>query len=355
MPLKRWKLRNLSWCLAVSLAFLSSACSPLGDTINPKASRNYYYSKRGEGVIYCAQGNWLKLGTHAIEGADVATIEALASDLAVDKDRVYYRWHPQAQVDRKTFSVKAKVWSDRNGVYFPQSGEALGRVDGADPLSFRYLFPDDVNPRMWARDAKKYFLNHKVLGVDAPSFRFLNQGFVADKDHIYHRNPALKPVAKVDAPIEVLNANHLRMGSKVLSGGTWSPLVIELPKIENLRAVSPGVIVVNQSVYSRGKLVPSNQVDAATLKAWPDQRDYAYDKHRVYATFGELKAVEGADLKTFSPMKGYSAYAKDAQHVYYQGRVVSDADLKTFEIVFRGEKPIARDRHGEFVMGLRRD
>jgi hypothetical protein len=207
---------------------------------------------------------------------------------------------------------------------------------------------------MWARDAKKYFLNHKVLGVDAPSFQFLNRGFVADKDHVYHRNPALKPVAKVEGPIEVLNDNHLRMGTKILSAGTWSPVVIELPEVEHLRAVSPGVIVVNQSVYSRGKVVPSNQVDAATLKAWPDQRDYAYDKHRIYATFSELKAVEGADLKTFSPMKDYSAYAKDAQHVYYQGRIVSDADLESFEIVFRDKKPVARDRHGEFVMGSRR-
>src|SRR5690606_37786828 len=138
---------------------------------------------------------------------------------------------------------------------------------------------------------------------------------VADKDHVYHRNPALKPVAKVAGPIEVLNDNHLRMGTKILSAGTWSPVVIELPEGEHLRAVSPGVIVVNQSVYSTGKVVPSNKVDAATLKAWPDQRDYAYDKHRIYATFSEIKAVEGADLKTFSPMKDYSAYAKDAQHV----------------------------------------
>ncbi len=354
MPSQRSKGRNLVWCLGAALALLSSACSPLGDPINPEASPNYYYSKGGDGVIYCAQGNWLKLGTHAVEGADAATIEALASDLAVDKDRVYYRWHPQAQVDRKSLTVKAKVWSDRSRVYFPQSGETLGRVDGADPSSFRYLFPDDVNPRMWARDAKRYFINHKPVDVDAPSFRFLNQGFVADKDQIYHRNPALRPVTRVDGPIEVLNDNHLRMGTKILSGGTWSPAVIELPTIERVREISPAVLVVDQNVYSRGKLVPSDQVDAATLKAWPDQHSYARDRQRVYATFGDLKAVEGADLKTFSPMKDYSAYAKDAQHVYYQGRIVSDADLESFEIVFRDKKPVARDRHGEFVMGLRR-
>lgn len=149
--------------------------------INPPS---YFYGKTGRSVIYCSMGNWLKVGRTPVE-ADLATFEPLGPNVAIDKDRVYYKYHPQPHIDRQTFEVDGLVWRDQETVYYPKSHEPLlASIDGVDPKSFEVLFPDDVNPRKWARDAHRYYLYFEPVDVDAQTFRFLNNAFVADKNLI---------------------------------------------------------------------------------------------------------------------------------------------------------------------------
>ena len=351
--MKRWQ--RLAGVVGACVGLLGVGCSPLGEAIDREVSSGYYEAARGDGVIFSAGGNWQMVGHHVVEGADREGFRPLAETIAVDRERVYYREHAQPAIDRESFEVEGKVWRDAAKVYFARAGETmLAQVEGADPASFRYLFEESVNPRMWARDAQRYYLEHVPIDVDAATFRFLNQGFVADREQVYRNQMHLTPVVDVSGPIEVINAFHLRMGTRVLSGGSWAHRVLEFEAIDALRSISDRVVVINDQVYEQGEQVVGWAGDSATLQAWPQNSTYARDAEHVYALVPTLRRIEGADRGSFEPMEGYGAYAQDAQQVYYRGQVLEGADRETFEIVAGEQGPYARDKHGAFVMGARR-
>lgn len=336
-----------------ALALVSMGCGPLGKPIDAEVSANYFYGRAGQGVIFCRQGNWLKLGHSYVEGADRRTFRPVASHVAVDERQVYFQAIAQPHIDRETFEVVGRVLRDAEHVYFKGHGEdLLATVAGADVESFEYLFPEDVNPLMWARDAHRYYTNHAPIDVDVESFRFLNYGFVADRYEIYQRNAQLRPVSAVSGPIEVINDFHLRMGTRILSGGVWAPKVLDFEAIEELREINKYVMVINGEVYSQGARV-GDGVDAASLAAFPGNQTYARDDENVYFIFTGIERIEGADRATFEPMEGYGSYARDAQRVYYHKKVLEDADRESFEIMFDEEQSYARDKHGRFFMGFR--
>ncbi len=347
----------MSWSKVGSLlfggmTFLLMGCGPLGKPVAPEISPSYFYGKAGQGVVYSSQGNWLKLGHNRVEGADRKTFEPLGPSVAVDKHQVYFRHVPQPHIDRDTFEYVDRVMRDKDHIYIDGHRAApLAPVEGADVETFRYLFPEDRNPSMWARDAHRYYINHKPIDVDVESFRFLNYGFVADRDRIYRRDSTLPVVAAVTGPIEVLNRFHLRMGSQILSGGTWAPRVLDFDEISELREIGEYVMVINGGVYARGELVP--EADAASLERWPDNRTYARDADHVYFIFPRMVKIEGADRESFAPMKKVGSYARDAHRVYYEFQILEDADLETFEVIPDSKKYDARDKHGYFRMGFR--
>lgn len=333
------------------VALLFMGCSPLGKPIDAGVSSNYFHERAGQGVLYCSQGNWRSLGYHHVEGADRQTFRPLGPHVAVDQHRAYFRQIPQPHVDHESLQYQERVIRDKDHVYFEESG-GLVTLEGADVESFRYLFPGDVNPFKWARDGNRYYINHKPIDVDVESFQFLNNGFVADRFKIYQRDSGLRPVAEVTGPIEVLNPYHLQMGNQILSGGTWGSRVLDFEEIEELREVGEYVLVINGTVYALGE--PRPEVDAASLETWPGNHTYARDAENVYYIFARMVLVEEADRESFEPMEGLGSYARDAHRVYYGFQVLKDADLETFEVVWEGDKYVARDKHGWFYMGFRR-
>ena len=334
------------------MALLFMGCGPLGKPVDPAVSPSYFYGKAGRGVVYSSQGNWLKLGHKPVEGADRETFQPLGPSVAVDKHQVYFRHNPQPHIDRETFEYVDRVMRDKDHVYVSRyREELLAAVEGVDVASFRYLFPEDVNPSMWARDANRYYINHEPIAVDVESFEFLNYGFVADRYLIYRRDSNLRVVAAVTGPIEVVNRFHLRMGNQILSGGTWASRVLDFDEIHELREVGEYVMVINGEVYDRGTVVPG--VDAASLELWPDNRTYARDAENVFFIFTKMVKIEGADRESFAPMERVGSYARDANRVYYGFKVLEDADLETFEVIPENKRYDARDQHGYFRMGFR--
>jgi hypothetical protein len=331
-----------------------AGCSPLGEPVDADVSSNYYHAKLGDGVTFCVQGNWAKLGHHKLEGVDTSTFRALASSIGADSEHVYYRQHQQPQIDRASFTVDGPLWRDATHIYYAKAGEErLASVSGADVDSFRYLFPETVNPRMWARDANRYYLDHQPIDVDAESFRFLNKGFAADREQIYRNQQGLTLVADVSGPISVINDYHLRMGTKVISGGSWAHRILTFDTIEEIRSISGQLVVTNGQLYDKGRLIEGWDGDLSSLEAWPQNETYLRDASHVYTLRPNLQRIEEADRASFAPAEDYGAYATDAQRVYYQGRVLSDADRDSFEIAVDSDGPYARDKHGRFFMGRR--
>jgi hypothetical protein len=345
--------RTLLLIVGAVLCFALIGCSPLGRAVDPEVSENYYFGRFGRTVVHCRTGNWLKLG-HAVMDADHATFRPLAPNVGVDRDRVYFREHPQPHISRERFVVDGLVLRDDEHVYVTKSRPPrLVVLEGADPATFRYIFPESVNPRQWARDASRYYLNHEPIDVDVETFRFLNNQFVADGTRIFTREGGLRPVSEVTGPIEVLNAYHLRMGDRILSGGLKGARILDFDAIEELREISPLVLVINGAVYARGEPFPVPGVDPASFEAWPGNQSFARDANAVYFIFHRMVRIEEADRETFAPFEGYGSYARDAHRIFYRDRVLTDADPETFEIARDKGGPYARDRHGRFRMGRR--
>lgn len=335
------------------LAALGAGCSPLGPPVDGDVSGSYYLSRARTAVVYCATGNWFKLG-HTVLEADRRTFRPLAEAVGVDQERVFYRAFAQPHVDRATFEVDGFVLRDAKHVYFPQAmSQTLAVLDGADPATFRYLLPDSESPRQWAQDARRVYLDHEPLDVDAATFRFVNRGFTADDRRIYTRRTPFRAVADIAEPWEVLNPYHIRMGHRILSAGTWPARILEFDKIREIRPISSHVLVVNDTVFARGVPFPVDGVDAATFSGWPDHETFARDANAVYYIYSSEHRIEGADPATFAPIAGSQSYARDAHRIYYEDTVLEDADRETFEIVREGERVYARDRHGRFFMGRR--
>jgi hypothetical protein len=207
---------------------------------------------------------------------------------------------------------------------------------------------------MWARDANRYYLDHEPIDVDADSFEFLNKGFAADREQIYRNQQGLTPVAEVSGPITVLNDYHLKMGNKVISGGSWAHRIVTFETIEEARPISRQLVVINGQLYEKGRLLESWGGDVSSLEAWPENEIYVRDSDHVYRLRPNLQRIEEADRASFAPAEDYGAYATDAQRVYYRGRVLRDADRASFEIAVDSGGPYARDKHGRFFMGRRR-
>lgn len=106
-----------------------------------------------------------------------------------------------------------------------------------------------------------------------------------------------------------------------------------------------------------GGLKPFNTViDTATFRIqnfliWSDKNHvYGYNP---MADGGTVYVNVFADPKTHEVL-GDDGYARDRNHVFYRGRILEDADLRTFHPVKSEELPeLAADKKGYFQAGSR--
>ena len=87
-----------------------------------------------------------------------------------------------------------------------------------------------------------------------------------------------------------------------------------------------------ESVYylsDEGKAEKINEADIDTFKEVDGDSGYIKDKNHIYF---HGKILDGADVKTFTRIS-LSAVYKDNKYVYFYGRILKDADAETFQAV----------------------
>jgi len=104
-------------------------------------------------------------------------LRALTGAVGVDGTQVFYRAVAQPQIDRSTFQVEGLVMRDAQHVYFPPGGQPqLSVLEGADPLTFRYLLSETENPWQWAKDAHRLYYQNTVLeDADRENFEIVQE------------------------------------------------------------------------------------------------------------------------------------------------------------------------------------
>lgn len=60
--------------------------------------------------------------------------------------------------------------------------------------------------------------------------------------------------------------------------------------------------------------------------------EYIKKDNAVYY-FNESKKIEEADVNSFEVLGETESYAKDKNNVYFWGKIIANADVKTFKII----------------------
>lgn len=197
------------------------------------------------------------------------------------------------------------------------------RVDGADAATFRSLPSDDRAKAIYAIDSRNVFIGMdgspmQVKGARPETFQILTAdgSYGADSERVFWFGLEI-PTAD-PATFEQLTPPYARDKEGVYVGA------------ERLQECNPDEFEVikvwgyTPPVHPQsGRLVPVK--DGAWIVAWSKD-----DKHYYWAG----SALEGADYQTVAILNKY--FARDHGHVYFKGRVVTDADPETFSIQGRG-------------------
>lgn len=212
-----------------------------------------------------------------IEGADVNSFQALASDYAKDKNSVYHDYS-KIDADSSTFQVLDSYngWSnwakDKNGAFF--SGLP---VDGADLESLNII--NDY----WAKDKNSVYNNGvKIEQADVATFQtFSDSQYAKDKSFVYSGNGSEK-LNMDSSTFKILSDKYLE----------------DKNGIYYLRSLQDGF-----------KLLSLSRADKDSFQALGN--DFGKDKNHAYF---EDRVIGGADIETFhmtnagKPEDKYNSY-----------------------------------------------
>lgn len=127
----------------------------------------------------------------------------------------------------------------------------------------------------------------------------------------------------------------------------WSSVIVAIiilisgiPKLLyniNRGISNTGYFKTETSVYLYGRIIPDALPD--TFKAFEEDSTYAIDEQHV---FYNGKIISEADSATFQPIKieakeeTFPVYWKDKKHVYIDGKILEDCDGATFTCISQG-------------------
>ncbi|UXP30820.1 DKNYY domain-containing protein [Reichenbachiella agarivorans] len=349
----------LAYLFLAVLSLIAQACSPFSGVVNEELSGNYYYNKRKSDIQYSPMGNWFELGNTKMN-ADVASFEVLERDFARDKNHVYFKEHAiDSELDAATIEIRDYTIFDQYHVYIPvdympydlseqiMTDKQLYVIEGADPKSYQELDRD------WARDAQNWFYNYRIIAVDYDSFEIVNDNFCKDKDKVYLRkNDILLPSDIDAASCKKLDARYVVDKDFIYDFQEWKDgeQVDRLRRfsyrsLDNCRIDREDYLIFDDQVIYDGE--PIKGVDQSTFFVMKgDWNSYAKDANRVYFCG---KVIEGADPASFVLYK-YNLYAHDKDFVYHRGEKMPMADVATFGPADK-DGFIYRDKNHRYVGG----
>lgn len=262
--------------------------------------------KTFEGISYTLgkDKNAIYKKENRLSGIDPATFEEIDAAFTKDKNNIYYEDVPMKGIDPKTFEpfVNYTHVKDKNGIHhFYQFNDDLvvEKVELSPEIDLKTLqsfenyaeYSKDKNnvyydfQKIEGADIKTfepegffigkdktgvYYKTHKINGIDTNSTEVLENEFYKDKNNIYYRNKKLENF-----------------------------------KPENFEVISSSLVGQNEDFYY-----------------------FTEDKNNN--TKFILLENKNVDAETFEVLD--EEYTKDKNNVYYKGKILKGADVKTFDI-----------------------
>ena len=262
--------------------------------------------KTFEGISYTLgkDKNSIYKKENRLSGIDPATFEEIDAAFTKDKNNIYYEDVPMKGIDPKTFEpfVNYTHVKDKNGIHhFYQFNDDLvvEKVELSPEIDLKTLqsfenyaeYSKDKNnvyydfQKIEGADIKTfepdgysigkdkkgvYYKTHKINGIDVNSTEVLENEFYKDKNNIYYRNKKLENF-----------------------------------KPENFEVISSSLVQQNEDFYY-----------------------FTEDENDNTKFF--LLENKNVDVETFEVLD--EEYTKDKNNVYYKGKILKGADVKTFDI-----------------------
>ncbi len=198
------------------------------------------------------------------------------------------------------------------------------KIPRADPKTF------EVMDGTYARDYRSIFHGTRRLRVTHADFHVLGDLYATDGRTVYHDGTLL---AGADAKTFELTGNFCAKDAR--NTYCWGQ-VSRIAKPESFEQLDMGISKDSKRVFCSGDTY--TRFDAPTFTAL--STFYAKDKHSAYwMTITPSKCtfepIPEADPSTFTAVVRdgtmYMNYALDANHVYFDGKILAGADPKTFD------------------------
>jgi len=220
------------------------------------------------------------------------------------------------KVDFKTFEIFDEwpnYFHDKNNVYYENKlyQIPLKKIEEADRKSFTLLNSE------FSKDNKNvYYYGNKIKDLNSEEFEFEGNNFIKDLDIVYFlknkdKAYALKTeIGKETYEIVLLNVDT------------------ESFKYSDTDTYTNGLTTAEANGYLQDK----NGV-------------YYFDMNKLnkFSSDNIFSKIEGADIHSFIQLM--FGYAKDKDKVYFEGKELKGADVKSFKIIISNGKVLVKDKN----------
>ena len=220
------------------------------------------------------------------------------------------------KVDFKTFEIFDEwqnYFHDKNNVYYENKlyQIPLKKIEEADRKSFILLNSE------FSKDNKNvYYYGNKIKDLNSEEFEFLGNNFIKELDIVYFLKNKDKAYAlKTEIGKETYEIVPLNVDTKTF-------------KYSNADAYTNGLT----TAESNGYLQDKNGV-------------YYFDMNKLnkFSSDNIFSKIEGADIHSFIQLM--FGYAKDKDKVYFEGKELKGADVKSFKIIISNGKVLVKDKN----------
>ena len=220
------------------------------------------------------------------------------------------------KVDFKTFEIFDEwpnYFHDKNNVYYENNlyQIPLKKIEEADRKSFTLLNSE------FSKDNKNvYYYGNKIKDLNSEEFEFEGNNFIKDLDIVYFLKNKDKAYAlKTEIGKETYEIVPLNVDTKTF-------------KYSNADAYTNGLTTAEANGYLQDK----NGV-------------YYFDMNKLnkFSSDNIFSKIEGAEIPSFIQLM--FGYAKDKDKVYFEGKELKGADVKSFKIIISNGKVLVKDKN----------
>ena len=220
------------------------------------------------------------------------------------------------KVDFKTFEIFDEwpnYFHDKNNVYYENKlyQIPLKKIEEADRKSFTLLNSE------FSKDNKNvYYYGNKIKDLNSEEFEFLGNNFIKELDIVYFLKNKDKAYAlKTEIGKETYEIVPLNVDTESF-------------KYSDTDTYTNGLT----TAESNGYLQDKNGV-------------YYFDMNKLnkFSSDNIFSKIEGADIPSFIQLM--FGYAKDKDKVYFEGKELKGADVKSFKIIISNGKVIVKDKN----------